>query len=71
MSELGNVWPVLKLYHVESKGITSQHVEDEDVVGGVIGKIRDALFGTLNFFTAPVIEFGNFYTDEPSAGNEI
>ncbi len=68
-SELGNIWPVLKLYYVKclSKELTSASVEDEDLVGGVVGSMQRAMFDTFNFFTAPVIEFGEFYDDGDSA----
>ncbi len=72
-SDLGNVWPVLKLYHVQcvSKDVTSGNVEDDDLVGDVVGQMQRAMFDTFNFFTAPVIEFGDFYTDDEVEAEEI
>ena len=66
LSELGNIWPVLKLYYVQcvSKDVTSASIEDDDIVGGIVANMQRAMFDTFNFFTAPVIEFGEFYTDD-------
>ncbi len=63
-SELGNVWPVLKLYHITctscaeavefgTKGISTRFLESY----GVLIHIKHAFQGLWNFFIAPVIQF--------------
>ena len=66
MKDLGTTWPSLKLFHVECTSCmqaleSTQEEEEEAGLAHAIATIRNALYDTLNFFLAPVVEFGKNY----------
>lgn len=63
MDQLGNTWPILKLYHIEClscpvKVKSSEEEEDETGPMSAVLVLKAAVYNTFNFFFSPVIHFG-------------
>ena len=67
ISELGNVWPVLKLYHIScescSEPVTFSHTGMTDDSLNILRRLARAVFEMCNFFTYPVVQIKYKVTD--------
>lgn len=64
LEELGNVYPVLRLYHLQchtcSEELQLDLQEDDEEYGifSIFSIFKKAVCATFNFFTLPIVEFG-------------
>ena len=64
-SELGNVWPVMKLFHIDCLNCmmkleeASSELQDEEIITTIMRLVRNAMFNVLNVFTAPFVIWGS------------
>ena len=64
LSELGNSWPIMKLFHIECFNCmtvleeASSELQDEELITTVLRLVRYAMFNVLNVFTAPFVTWG-------------
>ena len=67
MSELGNMWPVLKLYHIAcescAKPVTFSHTGMTEDSLNILRRLARAVFEMCNFFTYPVVQIKYKITD--------